>query len=220
VTYTYHNNGNAATSFRTRYVGDLDPLLYSVQLLIRDQYTTQASDCVPNQFQTNQVAVNINVADVTSASVPADSIQNASAFLRPGATAIVTARIRARAGAPKLKLSKEDVDATFGLVVKADGKTRPTAALDHVKPRFTKKADIVVPSTSKDGAIVTFDNPSVLDRVDAVLGIAVTSSCASATGLTSGSLFPIGTTTIICTATDSHGNTATTDFTITVTKKK
>jgi HYR domain-containing protein len=221
VTYKFTNTGNSATSFRTRYVGDLDPALYSIQLLIRDQYTTQASNCDPAaQFRTNQVAVNINLADVTSASVAADSVQNASAFLRPGATAIVTARIRARAGAPKPKLTKEDVNQTFGLVVKADGKTRPTAALDHVKPRFTKRADIVVPSTNKDGAIVTFDKPPVLDRVDAVLGIPVTSVCASATGLTSGSLFPIGTTTILCTATDSSGNTGTTDFTITVTKSK
>lgn len=219
VTYKFTNTGNSATSFRTRYVGDLDPNLYAIQLLIRDQYTTQASNCVPTQFSTNQVAVNINVADVTSASVTADSIQNASAFLRPGATAIVTARIRSKtAAAPPL--TKSQALETFGLVVKADGKTRPTAALDHVKPRFTKKADIVVPSTNKDGAIVTFTNPPVLDRVDAVLGIPVTSTCASATGLTSGSLFPVGTTTILCTATDSHLNTATTDFTITVTKSK
>ena len=38
VSYTFENKGNGTNVFRTRYAGDLDPTLYQIQLIIRDQY--------------------------------------------------------------------------------------------------------------------------------------------------------------------------------------
>ena len=64
-------------------------------------------------------------------------------------------------------------------------------------------------ATSAAGAIATFATPTALDVVDGV----VTVDCSPA----SGSLFPIGTTTVSCTAADAHGNGTASQFSITVT---
>jgi len=57
------------------------------------------------------------------------------------------------------------------------------------------------------GAVVNYPPPTVSDNCPGV-----TSSCLPA----SGSFFPVGSTTITCTATDAAGNTSTCSFTVTV----
>jgi hypothetical protein len=57
-----------------------------------------------------------------------------------------------------------------------------------------------VEATSSAGAIVTYTLPSATDAVDG----AVLISCQPP----SGSVFPIATTTVTCTASDSYGNVA------------
>ncbi len=221
VSYTFVNTGKGTNVFRTRYAGDLDPTLYQIQLIIRDQYGSQASNCLPSQFTTNQVAVNINNADVTSGDF--DPLgKDASVVLPPGGKAIVMARIRSRKGMNAPPPTVDAIKNAFGLVVKADAKqgatpARPTAVLDHAKPKVSQPPDITVPKTSSAGAVVTFPNPPAYDRVDAVLLIPVTAPCSSASGLVSGSLFPVGTTVVTCTATDSHTNSASVSFNVTVT---
>jgi sugar lactone lactonase YvrE len=69
-------------------------------------------------------------------------------------------------------------------------------------------ADITVDATSASGAVVTFASPTASDNVDGPVPV----SCSPA----SGSTFPIGTTTVTCTATDAAGNTSTATFTVTV----
>lgn len=76
--------------------------------------------------------------------------------------------------------------------------TAPVIILPQVAP---------VRATSANGAIVTFD-VSAEDGIDG--SVAVTCSPAS------GSQFPIGTTTVQCTATDSRGNTASNGFNVQV----
>ena len=68
-------------------------------------------------------------------------------------------------------------------------------------------------ATSADGAVVTFDPPSATDFFTPV-----TIECLSdTTGLNSGDTFPLGTTTITCTATDANGvESEPQSFTITV----
>jgi hypothetical protein len=63
-------------------------------------------------------------------------------------------------------------------------------------------------ATSSAGAVVTYSTPSASDIVDG----AVTVTCVKA----SGSTFALGTNTVVCTATDAVGNSASTSFTILV----
>lgn len=67
-------------------------------------------------------------------------------------------------------------------------------------------ANLTVNASGPSGAPVSFTPPTASDNC------AVTVNCAPAPGNT----FPIGTTTVVCTATDTGGNIATTSFTITV----
>lgn len=60
------------------------------------------------------------------------------------------------------------------------------------------------------GAIVTFDDPTVTNICGNVSTICIPPS---------GSFFPLGTTTVICTATDKNGNTGSCSFTVTVNRR-
>jgi hypothetical protein len=76
---------------------------------------------------------------------------------------------------------------------------------DATPPTLQLPQDIVVDATSPTGAIATF-TVSATDTVDADPVI----ECTHA----SGALFPIGTTTVTCTATDDVGYTTTGSFTV------
>jgi len=78
---------------------------------------------------------------------------------------------------------------------------------DTVPPVVTVPASSVTDATSAAGAVIVYA-ASALDDVDGTL----TPACAPA----SGSAFPVGATTVTCTATDAHGNTGSASFTITV----
>jgi hypothetical protein len=81
--------------------------------------------------------------------------------------------------------------------------------LDTTPPTVTVPASQTVQASSPSGATVTYSGQSATDIVDGSVPV----SCIPA----SGSTFGIGTTTVQCSATDSHGNTGTNSFTITVT---
>ena len=88
--------------------------------------------------------------------------------------------------------------ATNSLHVTASG-SFTVRVLDTTPPTLHLPSDLAVDATSPSGAVVSFtatatDLVDVTDRVD----------CTSA----SGSTFPIGPTTVTCTATDKHGNTS------------
>lgn len=79
---------------------------------------------------------------------------------------------------------------------------------DTTAPTVSVPSAIVVPATSPAGATVMF-TATADDLVDGAL----TPSCSPA----SGSVFPIGTTTVSCTSTDAHGNaSAASTFTVAV----
>jgi hypothetical protein len=80
---------------------------------------------------------------------------------------------------------------------------------DTTPPSLPQPANVSTSTTNPAGAAVTWENPTATDIVDG----SITASCAPA----SGSTFAIGSTTVACTATDSHGNSAQTQFTVTVT---
>jgi len=69
-------------------------------------------------------------------------------------------------------------------------------------------SDIILEATSSAGAEGTYTSPTATDLVDGSLEV----SCLPA----SGSTFALGDTTVTCSATDSHSNTASSTFKITV----
>jgi hypothetical protein len=79
---------------------------------------------------------------------------------------------------------------------------------DVTKPVVTVPADQTVEATGPNGAAVTYDAATAEDDVDGVLSPA----CDAA----SGSVFPLGATTVTCSATDKAGNKGDSTFTITV----
>jgi len=79
--------------------------------------------------------------------------------------------------------------------------------VDTTAPSLTLPDDITAEATGPSGAAVSY-TASATDAVDG----AVTPSCSPASGDT----FPLGPTTVNCSATDAHGNTAQDSFTVTV----
>jgi len=78
---------------------------------------------------------------------------------------------------------------------------------DATAPVWSVPADFSMEATGPTGAVVTY-TASASDPDDAVS----TQSCLPASGDT----FPLGTTTVNCTATDTHSNTGTASFKVTV----
>ena len=76
--------------------------------------------------------------------------------------------------------------------------------IDQTAPTLATQADITAIATAPTGATVNYTPPTA---TDALSGMG-TVSCTPA----SGSLFPLGATTVTCTATDQAGNSAQTHF--------
>jgi hypothetical protein len=114
----------------------------------------------------------------------------ASGTVFPLGTTTVTCSAKDKAGNPG--------DNTFSVTVE-----------DTLAPNLTVSSARSATATSANGAAVTFSAPSATDIVDGP----VAASCDKA----SGSVFPLGSTTVTCTATDRAGNTGTETFTVTVT---
>lgn len=80
--------------------------------------------------------------------------------------------------------------------------------VDTTAPALNLPADITVDTIDASGAVVNY-NASATDLVDGSVSV----TCQPA----SGSVFPIGQTTVNCSATDAHQNTANGSFNVTVT---
>jgi HYR domain len=79
---------------------------------------------------------------------------------------------------------------------------------DTTPPTVTAPANAATSTDNPGGKAVTYGDATATDIVDGSL----TPTCSPA----SGSTFPVGTTTVTCSATDSHGNTGSASFTVTV----
>lgn len=98
--------------------------------------------------------------------------------------------------------------AYWGIVDPAQLPARPS---DVLAPRIADQSDIRIASNKKNGTRVTYPTPSAVDTLDGPVPV----QCDPA----SGSLFPVGTTTVECTATDAAGNTRTNSFDVIVSRK-
>ena len=81
---------------------------------------------------------------------------------------------------------------------------QPVAA-DTTPPILSLPSDIVTNATGPAGATVTY-TASAADAVDGPVQVACTPA--------SGTIFPIGTTVVTCTATDTHGNASNGSFNV------
>ena len=79
---------------------------------------------------------------------------------------------------------------------------------DTTPPVINVPSDISTTTDTASGKVVTY-SASATDNLDGPIPV----SCSPA----SGSTFPVGTTTVGCSATDSHGNSASASFKVTVT---
>jgi hypothetical protein len=86
--------------------------------------------------------------------------------------------------------------------------TFTVAVRDTTAPSIAAVSPIVADAVSPAGASVSYTTPVATDLVDGTDPVV----CLPA----SGSVFPIGVTTVGCSATDAHGNPATSSFTVTV----
>ena len=79
---------------------------------------------------------------------------------------------------------------------------------DTTSPIVSAHANITVSATGPSGSIVTYSNPSATDNISGAL----VPTCTPMSGAT----FPIGPSTVTCTAHDAAGNAGSTSFTVTV----
>ena len=101
--------------------------------------------------------------------------------------------------------------ATVDLTVHSgDNITTPLffALIDTTPPTLTVPSSQTTEATSPAGAVITFANATATDTGSGVQSV----SC----GRASGDTFPLGTTTVHCSATDNNGNTASGSFDLTV----
>jgi hypothetical protein len=80
---------------------------------------------------------------------------------------------------------------------------------DTTAPTVTVPSDVAVKTTNSAGTAVSYGSVTAVDTVDGALA----ATCDHA----SGSVFPVGPTTVSCSATDAHSNTGQASFTVTVT---
>jgi hypothetical protein len=85
---------------------------------------------------------------------------------------------------------------------------RTVNVVDTTAPVFVAPLNATVNATAPSGAAYAFVTPVATDIVDGAVGVTCTPP--------SGSIFPIGTTTVVCVASDRAGNAGTRTFTVTV----
>jgi PKD repeat protein len=164
-------------------------------------------------------SVSITIQDTTppTLSLPADMVVEATS----AAGAVVEFDVTASdlAGGPLQVTCTPGSGLVFGLGVTtvnctatdSSGNTAygsfTVTVVDTTPPVLSLPADLVLEPTSPQGAVGTF-SASATDLVDGAVPV----TCAPA----SGSVFPLGSTTMQASATDAHGNTADGSFTVTV----
>jgi HYR domain-containing protein len=88
-----------------------------------------------------------------------------------------------------------------------DTKTFTVTVLDRTPPSLTVSGQVSAEATGPTGAAVSYQAPAAVDAAGPVAA-----GCSPA----SGAVFPLGTTTVGCTAVDSAGNRGSASFTVTV----
>jgi uncharacterized protein YjbI with pentapeptide repeats len=205
---TTTNNGNVDASY------DLDALIQNLPTNAVMQVLVSRLLTVPTPEDCTQIANRAVLRTLSSASSTTGTT-NSSFSLPPGGVGVITLQATCnRTENPDGCFTGANLSAIVRQQAPNCTATGCTPlgnnVFDTAPPVLSLPADSVTPATSGAGAVVTFNPaPASTDFVDG----SITPICTPA----SGSTFPVGTTTVNCTATDAHGNTATGSFTVTVT---
>jgi len=182
--------------------------VYNITLTVKDGKGGTAT-------ATKTVTVHDTIAPtITIASIPVIEASSTSGAVVNVSASVTTTDVCAvslnvlPAGPYALGLTTVTVTATDCAGNSASA-TTVVDVVDTTAPAVDQPADIIgVEATSASGATVSFTNPAATDIVDG----AVSTACAPA----SGSTFALGDTTVICTATDNAGNSASVSFNVNV----
>jgi hypothetical protein len=212
VTWSVKMNGNTTSGLDVTPLFSVAPTQGS-QLIVRRIYKVSTSqNCTPVKIAVNQILANTVAGPSTqpTASVPAE----------PGETLLVTLRI--------FGTTTFNPDAA-GVLVTAQAKNTGHESDPVVPPPVCNTSDPTQFCTSdvpKDLTAPTFGSTDVTANAAADATSAIVTYDPAATdnvGVTSvvctppsGSLFPVGSTQVRCTASDAAGNTATTTFNVIV----
>jgi uncharacterized repeat protein (TIGR01451 family) len=211
-----------AGDFAATASGTVDPNTVGTYVI-----TYNATD--PSGFAAAPVTRTVNVVDTTAPVVTAPA--NVTAYTGGGATSCGATVSDATLGtasasdscAGSLSVTRTGVPAgnvfpvgtttvTYSATDPSNNTgtaTQTVTVLDNTPPVISCPSNITLESTCPSGAIATYTAPVGTDN------------CAGATttrtaGGASGSVFPIGTTTVTHTVTDASGNSASCSFTVTV----
>jgi hypothetical protein len=216
VTYTTPTANDLVTGSRTV---NCSPASGSTFPIGTTSVTCSASDGNGNSDATSLSVVVQDTTDPVISNVPADIFEDATSpsgrtvtFATPTATDLGAS---APVACSPASGSNFPVGTTLVTCTANDGRSNTSQAQFHVNiapfdatpPIISVPGDITVEAASGTGATVTYSFDAT-DPDDAVLS----SSCTPA----SGARFPLGTTTVNCTATDHHSNTANKSFNVTV----
>lgn len=181
------------------------------------EVTCSASDA---NMLTSTATISVQVFDTTPPSLfnlapwTAEAASPSGAVVTYGpvfAQDIVSGPVPASCSPPSGSVFPLGVTTVGCVATDAAGNTAPASfdvtVVDTRPPSITVPASISVSASSPSGAQVSY----AVSATDVVSG-SVPTTCS----LASGSQFPIGTTTVHCSAVDAAGNIATADFTVTV----
>jgi hypothetical protein len=192
------------------------------------QYIITYSATDPSGHVATPVTRTVNVVDTTAPVVTAPA--NVTVNTGPGATSCDTSVNDATLGtasaddscAGALSVTRTGVPAgnvfpvgqTVITYTANDGYNTGTATqtvtvIDNTAPTISCPDNITLEPTCPSGAIATYTTPVGADNCPG-------STTTRTAGLASGSVFPIGTTTVTHMVTDASGNTASCSFTVTV----
>ena len=213
VTFTVTSSDPAAVVTCDHNSGDVFPL--GTTTVVSCSATNAAGETGTGQFH-------ITVQDTTkpSVSTPGDITREADSAA--GKTVTFSASASDAVDGSITPSCSPDSGATFAIgtttvtctATDAQGNTGSASfqitvtLVDTTPPVVTVPANITTQTTSASGKVVTF-SASATDNIDGPRP----TTCTPASGAT----FAIGTTTVTCTATDTHGNTGSASFQITVT---
>jgi hypothetical protein len=180
--------------------------------------TTVACTATDGHGNTATATFNVTVQDTTPPAITGADDVTVEATGPGGAAATFSASATDQVDGPVAVAYSTASGSTFPLgdtavtasATDAHGNTATksfrVSVVDTTAPTFSSTpADVTAEATGPEGATVAFSAPQATDRVGPV-----TVTCSPA----SGSVFPLGATTVTCTATDASGNTATTSFTV------